>query len=138
MNQSAEAFIERLQRHDIKYMENPQPDGSHYVAVELAGNNGTLYNVVMVFSADGMEFRIRIFQLGKVENDRIRPMLRTLNEINEMYAWLRFYIDSDSDIAAAMDAVITPGTASRVCWEMLRRAFSVLDEVQKKLDGVLK
>ena len=63
MNQSAEAFIERLQRHDIKYMENPQPDGSHYVAVELAGNNGSLYNVVMVFGADGAEFRIRIFQL---------------------------------------------------------------------------
>ena len=138
MNQSAEAFIERLQRHDIKYMENPQPDGSHYVAVELAGNNGSLYNVVMVFGADGAEFRIRIFQLGKVPKDRVRPMLRTLNGINEEYAWLRFYIDSDSEVAAAMEAVITPGTAARVCWEMLRRAFSVLDEVQAKIDGVLK
>ena len=37
-----------------------------------------------------------------------------------------------------MHAVITPGTAARVCWEMLRRAFSVLDEVQAKIDGVLK
>ncbi len=137
MNQSAEALVERLQRHDIKYMENPQPDGSHYVAVELAGSSGTLYNVVMVFGADGTEFRIRIFQLGKVPTERQRPMLRVLNELNETYAWLRFYLDSDGDVAAALDAVITPGSAARVCWEMLRRAFSVLDEAQKKIDDVV-
>lgn len=138
MNQSAQAFVERLQRHDIRYMENPQPDGSHYVAVELAGGSGTMYNVVMVFGADGTEFRIRVFQLGKVPPERLRPMLRALNGLNETYAWLRFYVDGDNEVAAAMDAVITPGSAARVCWEILRRAFSVLDEAQGKIDAVLR
>lgn len=138
MNASAQAFIERLDRHDIRHMDNPQPDGSHFVAVELAGENHMLYNVVMVFSPDGMEFKIRVFQLGKVPPERERPMLRTLNRINADYAWLRFYIDSDGDVAAASDTVITTPSAPRVCWEMLRRTFSVLDEVGGKIDEVLK
>lgn len=138
MNASAEAFIERLERHDIRYMQDAQPDGSHYVAVELAGNNGVLYNVAMVFSPDGTEFKIRVYRLGKVPYDRQRPMLRTLNKINEEYAWLRFYVDSDSEVAAASDSIITTASAPRVCWEMLRRTFSVLDEVQSKIDEILK
>lgn len=138
MNASAEAFLERLARHEIRYKETAQPDGSHLVAIEMAGQNGALYNVVLVFSPDGMEAGVRIFQLGHVPTERQRPMLRTLNAINGEYAWLRFYLDSDSDVAAAMDGVLTPGTAAKVCWEMLIRAFSVLDAVQEKIDAVLK
>lgn len=138
MNASAEAFLERLARHDIRYKETSQPDGSHLVAVEMAGKGGDLYNVVMVFSADGMDLGIRCFSLGHVPTERQRPMLRTLNDINASYAWLRFYLDSDSDVAAAMDGVITPNTAARVCWELLIRAFRVLDEVQERIDAVLK
>ncbi len=138
MNSSAEAFIERLERHDIRYKENAQPDGSHLVAVELAGESGSLYSVVLVFSANGTEVGIRVFQLGHVPTERQRPMLRALNGINETYAWLRFYVDSDGDVDAAMDGVITPGTAANVCWEMLIRTFSVLDAVQEKIDAVLK
>ncbi len=138
MNASAEAFIERLARHDIHYKDDAQPDGSHFVAVELAGNSGNLYNIVMVFSADNMEVGVRIFQLGHVPTDRQRPMLRVLNGINEKYAWLRFYLDGDSDVAAALDAIISPKTAANVCWELVVRAFSVLDAVQKDIDKVLQ
>lgn len=137
-NASAEAFIERLERHDIKHMHDAQPDGSHYVAVELAGKTSILYNIAMVFSADGSEFGIRCYKLGKVPKERQRPMLKVLNELNANYAWVRFFIDSDSEVAAASDAVITAASAPRVCWEMLRRVFSVLDEVQEKIDKVLE
>lgn len=136
-NASAEAFIERLERHDIRYMHDPQPDGSHYVAVELAGKTSILYNVAMVFSADGTEFGIRCYKLGTVPKERQRPMLKLLNELNGDYAWVRFFIDRDGDVAAASDAVITTASAPRVCWEMMRRLFSVLDEVQEKIDKVL-
>ena len=137
-NASAEAFIERLERHDIRHMHDPQPDGSHYVALELAGKTSILYNVAMVFSADGTEFGIRCYKLGTVPKDRQRPMLKLLNDLNANYAWVRFFLDSDSEVAAAADAVITTASAPRVCWEMLRRVFSVLDEVQEKIDKVLK
>ena len=137
-NASAEAFIERLERHDIRHMHDAQPDGSHYVAVELAGKPSILYTIAMVFSSDGTEFGIRCYKLGKVPTDRQRPMLKLLNDLNANYAWVRFFLDSDSEVAAAADAVITTASAPRVCWEMLRRVFSVLDEVQEKIDKVLK
>lgn len=73
MNPSAQAFIERLQRGDIRYMEDAQPDGSHYVAVEVAGKSGKLYNIAMVFSADGAEFGMRCYKLGQVPTERVRP-----------------------------------------------------------------
>ena len=79
-----------------------------------------------------------LFRSGTVPKDRQRPMLKLLNDLNANYAWVRFFLDSDSEVAAAADAVITTASAPRVCWEMLRRVFSVLDEVQEKIDKVLK
>ena len=95
MNPSAQAFIERLQRGDIRYMEDAQPDGSHYVAVEVAGKSGKLYNIAMVFSADGAEFGMRCYKLGQVPTERVRPMLKTLNALNGDFAWVRFFVDSE-------------------------------------------
>ena len=105
MNPSAQAFIERLQRGDIRYMEDAQPDGSHYVAVEVAGKSGKLYNIAMVFSADGAEFGMRCYKLGQVPTERVRPMLKTLNALNGDFAWVRFFVDSEQEVAAALDAV---------------------------------
>lgn len=138
MNPSAQAFIERLQRGDIRYMEDAQPDGSHYVAVEVAGKSGKLYNIAMVFSADGAEFGMRCYKLGQVPTERVRPMLKTLNALNGDFAWVRFFVDSEQEVAAALDAIITPASAPRVCWEMLVRMFSVLDEAQEKINDVLR
>lgn len=138
MNESAQAFLERLDRHEIRYKETPQPDGSHLTAIEMAGKEGDLYQMVLVFSPDGKEVGIRVFQLGHVPTERQRPMLRVLNRLNGSYAWLRFYLDSDGDVAAGMDAVIAPQTAAQVCWELLIRAFSVLDAVQGDIAAVLQ
>ena len=138
MNPSAQAFIERLQRGDIRYMEDAQPDGSHYVAVEVAGKSGKLYNIAMVFSADGAEFGMRCYKLGQVPTERVRPMLKTLNALNGDFAWVRFFVDSEQEVAAALDAIITPASAPRVCREMLVRMFSVLDAAQEKINDVLQ
>lgn len=137
MNQAAEAFKDRLKQNHIQCMERPQEDGSVCLMVELANSDGNMYNIVMMFGADGTEFNIRVFQLAKVPTERVRPMLRTLNELNGAYAWVRFFVDGDNEVTAAQDAIITPGTAARVCWEMLGRMLSVLSEAQKEIDKVL-
>ena len=137
MNQSAEAFKERLTQNHIQYAERPQPDGSICLLVEVANHEGNMYNIVMMFGADGTEFNIRVFQLAKVPTERVRPMLRTLNKLNASYAWVRFFVDDDNEVTAAQDAIITTSSAARVCWEMLRRLLSVLGEAQKEIDAVL-
>ena len=65
-------------------------------------------------------------------------MLKTLNALNGDFAWVRFFVDSEQEVAAALDAIITPASAPRVCWEMLVRMFSVLDAAQEKINDVLK
>lgn len=138
MNESAQAFMERLQRSNIRYMDKAQPDGSHYVAVDAAGKNGRVYSIATLFSTDGTEFSIRCYQLGKVPTERVRPMLKLLNDLNGDYAWARFFLDKEQEVAVGLDAVITAASAPRVCWEMVVRLFSVLDGVQEQIDGVLQ
>lgn len=138
MNQSAEAVMERLKAHNIGFESNAQPDGSHLVAVEMAGKTGKLYNVILVFSANAKEVGIRVFNLAHVPTERQRPMLRVLNGINETYGWLRFYLDNESDVDAGMEAIITPALAANICWELLQHTFSLLDEVQERINKVIQ
>ena len=137
MNQSAKAFMERLDKQHLRYEQRRQPDGSICLLLEVANHSGDMYSIVMMFGADGTEFNIRVFQLAKVPTERVRPMLRTLNELNAAYAWVRFFLDGDQEVTAAQDAIVSPDSAAVVCWEMLGRMLSVLGEAQKQIDKVL-
>ncbi|MDO4173635.1 MAG: YbjN domain-containing protein [Eubacteriales bacterium] len=135
---SAEAFIEQLKQNNIRHIEDVQPNGSHFVAVELAGKSNVMYSIAMIFSPDSQEYGIRCYKLGKVPKERRQLMLEKLNDLNANYAWVRFFLDSDDDVAAALDAIVTPESAAHVCWEMLRCFFVILDELQETIDTVLK
>ena len=113
------------------------------------GEGKTTLTEAMLFNA-GLVDRIGKVENGTTTTDFDPEEIKRTISINVALAPLEWknskvnvidapgFFDFYGEVAAAMDAVITPGTAARVCWEMLRRAFSVLDEVQAKIDGVLK
>ena len=49
------------------------------------------------------------------------------------YRWMRFYVDSDNEFTAALDAVINGETIGEECYELLGRAVSIVDDVCGKL-----
>jgi hypothetical protein len=55
--------------------------------------------------------------------------------MNDHYRWLRFYVDEDRELTAALDAVIPADSVGEICVELLHRSVSIVDSVCKELNS---
>ena len=78
---------------------------------------------------DGNSVAVRAFSLSKFDGEQIPVAYAFCNEMNRKYRWMRFYLDNENELTAAMDAVIEPKTAGEECYELLGRSVSIVDDV---------
>ena len=81
----------------------------------------------MLKKIDGQE------ELEKFSEEQLYDAYEFCNKMCYAYRWMRFYVDSDNEFTAALDAVINGETIGEECYELLGRAVSIVDDVCGKL-----
>ena len=120
-------FASYMDMKDIKYSINEERD---LITVDFV--NGDHYEKIRVsFFADedGDSVAVRSFSLRQYTARQLADAYEFCNRMNNKYRWLRFYIDSDMELTAAIDAVVTPSTAGAECFELLARTVNIVDDV---------
>lgn len=125
------AFARRLEGEKITYKANEK---EHVIRIRYSGKHFTDVTFAFLFDEDGRGVAISVYSIAAFESHRLADALEFCNRVNEKYRWLRFYVDGDMELAAAMDAVISFENTSDVCMELLQRAVNAVGAVCKELN----
>lgn len=124
MNTAVRFFTDYLTRKDIVYSV---PDENR-VSVSFKGDNYPIIRSVFIFGDDGRDVAIRVFTIAKVPKDKALQVLAVCSVLNAEYRWVKFYLDTDWEVTAAMDAVIDPYTTGEECYELLMQMTQIVDK----------
>ena len=133
MKATTAAFLDVLNQSGIKYEFKERDGKSDWVNVRYGGDNIQSISIQLFFSQDCEDVAIRSFSICKVPANKKADMLNILNAIMDEYRWLRFYLDEDNEVTAAIDAVITVATAGPVAKELMLRTLNIVDDVYPRL-----
>lgn len=72
-------------------------------------------------------------QLIKIPSNKKDSMYKVINDINQHFRWVKFYIDSEGDVQVDADAILDFDTCGKECFEILQRMASICDEAYPML-----
>ncbi len=137
MQETTKRFLKYLEDHNIRYDSKEREGQSDWVCVRYQGDNADTISLQFFFSRDGGDVAVRIFSIARVPKNKTAAVLEVLNALMIEYRWLRFYLDSDNEVTAAIDAVITEETAAPVAGELLARGLNIVDDIYPRIMKVL-
>lgn len=137
MRQEAEAYIMLLDEKgyshdDIVVLESGKLD------VEARWNlEETRIAVRAIFDADGHTVAIRCFRFAHARSERIADILKTCNDLNNRFRWVKFTVDDENDINIEVDCIVNEDTAAEVVFELVMRLCNIANEVYPELMRVI-
>ena len=111
--------------NNIKYTDR----GEFVARVSYAGDNLKSIPVNVFFNEDGDGIvQLCCYEIAGFKGDKIANGLIACNALNQKYRWAKFYLDSDNDVRAELDACISRGTTGEECANLVRRVVSIVDK----------
>ena len=129
MLRCAKEFIDLLTSKDLNFdvKETTDKEGDEKIIVSFPYHQKT---TKIVFTGDIGEYVMFYVVFESVPDDKYADVLLTCNELNMKYKWCTFYIDDDKDIMDTYNAILTPGNAGEVAFEILVRMNQILDDAK--------
>ena len=133
MRQEAEAYIKLMDekgiRHDdIFVLKSGKFDvESRWDLIE------TNVAIHAVFDDDGHTVGIRSFRFARAKEDCFVDVLKTCNELNTRFRWVKFSVDHDYDVNVEIDCIVNEETAGEVVLELVQRLCSIADDAYPEL-----
>ncbi len=121
-----EVFTALLDKEGLKYSVS---DSKPAVFLNYSGDNFKSLTFSIFVDDDGLSIAVRVFSILKFTSDQLPDAYEFCNRMALKYRWVHFYVDSDLELTAGLDAVISEGTAAAECLELLRRTVSIVDDV---------
>lgn len=103
------------------------------MSLKYKGNNFNSLIFSLIVDEDGTTVAFRTFSIMQLKESELAAAYEFCNRMNCMYRWVRFYIDSDNELTAAMDAVVDMETIGEECYQLLARMVSIVDGVLGEL-----
>ena len=122
--------VNELNAKNIKF---DLSDDKPVIFVQFSGDHINGQTFTLIIDEDGESVALRVFSIFKFESGQLSDAYEFCNKVNNQYRWMRFYVDSDDEFTAAIDAVITPSTAGAECYELIGRAVNIVDSVYGEL-----
>ncbi len=119
-------FTEALRRENIKFRVS---DEKPSVFIDYEGDNFDNLTFSFFFDKDGASVALKVFSIVQFQKNQLPDAYAFCNEMNNEWRWIRFYVDSDDEFTADMDAVLHPQDGGEECVELLQRAVSIVDKV---------
>lgn len=118
-------FTRAMDRAGIKYTVLDD----FRVKVAYSGDNTNDITIMVIFDKDGDGLvALRCWSFGKCPNGKRAAVLEACNQLNSEYRWVKFYVDSDTDVSCGLDAVIDIDTVGEECIQLVRRMVSIYDD----------
>ena len=113
-----------MDREDISYTEQDE----RVLKIVYNGDNLETIPVYVFFDKDGDPYvQFKCWNIANFKTNREKG-IDVCNQLNHEYRWVRFYIDNDNDVVADIDAVIDEDTCGDVCFSLVGRVVSIVDE----------
>lgn len=119
-------FAQRLDRAGIKYSKD---EDKKKISCSYSGDNFKSLNFVFLFDEDGESVAIRVWSIEEFTANQLSDAYEFCNRMNDDYRWLCFYIDSDNELTARVDAILSQPTVGDECLELLQRTVRIVDKV---------
>lgn len=124
-----ELFRSYLDREGVLYTNE-----EYCLKVAYSGANMSKIPVLVFFDEQNAVVRVRcceICNLGRNESFG----LRSCNEANAQYPWVKFYMDQEGNVISGVDAYLEEHTCGRECLELVRKLARITDEAYRIFVG---
>ena len=125
VNQVGLALTERgLKFEHVDQYDNPM------ISLNFGGGDFSYTHIAihLVFDLDGTSAQVLSSPIANVPADKTAKMLFVLNECNNRFRWVKFYLDGDNDIVANGDVIFDEQNAGEACVELIMRTASIIDD----------
>ena len=132
MQNFAEAFTKYMDKEGVKYIKQ----NDHVVTVVYSGNNMESIPIFVFFDEDNEP--LVTFKCWSIMNFKRNEAaaLVVCNTLNSEYRWVKFYLDTDKDIVASLDAMVSIQTCGEECLFLARRMVNILDNAYPRIAKV--
>ena len=89
--------------------------------------------VHLVFDDDGESAQVLTSPIASVPAEKTSKLLLVLNECNQKFRWVKFYLDEDNDVIADGDVIFDEQNAGETCIEMVMRTASIIDDAYSEI-----
>ncbi len=125
-----QGFTSYLEEKGIKYTT----DDETKVRVSFNVDNAPSIAVNVFFDKEGAgKVRFVVWSIGKFPDAKLAAGMAACNALNAKYRWVKFYIDSDNEGCADMDAIVDEETVGPECYELLLRMVNIVDEAYPEI-----
>lgn len=124
-----EQICRLFDRYEWNY-EIAAPDGARKaIMLGVTGENIQGVHFTIIPDEDNLSAILRVWDICNVPQKARALMLEKLNELNSVYRWVKFFIDSDDDIAVDMSVEgEDPENAAELIFEQFNRMVSIVDQ----------
>ncbi len=117
-------FISYMEAQGIKYTDISE----FAVKVTYTGDNLKSIPICVYFDKDNDPIvQFKCWTIETFKGMEAKGII-ACNEMNSHYRWIKFYLDSDSDIISDCDAYIDAATCGEECMKLVRRMVNITDE----------
>lgn len=125
-----QGFTDYLDEKGVKY----QTDGETKVRVGYKMDNMSSVSVNVIFDKDGEgKVHFVVWSIGKFPDSKLMAGMAVCNALNAKYRWIKFYIDSDNEGCADLDAIVDEETVGPECYELMHRLLNIVDEAYPEI-----
>ena len=129
MERYMQDFVNYMENNNIKYTEQKE----NVLKVVYSGDNLDTISIFVIFDSDGDPVvQYKCWDIACFKN-KIEEAMNVCNELNNEYRWIKFYVDEDGDIIAAMDAFIDVDDCGDMCMYYFRRMLGIVDDAFPKI-----
>ena len=119
-------FAQRLDREKLIYTKD---EDKKKITLSYNGDNFKSLKFVFLFDDDGESVAIRVWSIEEFTASQLSDAYEFCNRMNNDYRWISFFVDSDNELTARADAILTGATVADECLELLRRTVRIVDKV---------
>ena len=117
-------FIQHMIQEGIKYSEV----NDRAVKVVYSGDNLQTIKIIVIFDEDGDPLvSVRCWEIANFKDKLAEGYIAT-NKLNSEYRWVKYYLDKDYDVVAAIDAYVDEHTCGSECMSLVRRTVNIIDD----------
>ena len=122
-------FMSYMDHEHIRYTE----ENEYILRVVYKGNNlKTIPMFVRFDGDDAPHARIRCAEIANFSGKEDAG-IRLCNTLNNEYRWLKFYLDENAELIAALDTYFDEQSCGFFCLDLVKRSVTIIDEVYPRI-----
>ena len=134
MLKSTEEFVCFLNQNNLKYcLDSITANDNEQITMCITSQTMSDITIHFLFDSNNQIVYIRIWNLLKIPDQFNSIVLTIINELNNTYRFVRFYLNTDNGIDVFVDSLIHSGTIGKTCINLGIIIAKICDTVYPKL-----